>query len=346
MQASSFLKQILTDHNSRRIFYFLCLNLSFTVIEFLYGIWTNSLGLISDGFHMLFDCSALIMGLLASVMARWKPSKTFSYGYSQVEDLSGFVNGLFLMVISLFVFSEAVSRLLDPPHVNTQRLLVVSVTGLCVNLVGILAFRHSHFHGPHHNHNHAHGHIYSGETHGHSHNSNMEGVFLHIMADTLGSVGVIISSILIEHFGWYIADPICSIFIAVLIFVSVLPLLKNAALVLLLRTPVRVQNQLPTALSKVTAIEGVVGIRQPHFWQHSSDMIIGTIHVQALPEASEQKIIQEVIGVFKEIGFYQFSVQVEKEQYFTHLAGLSSQLKADFAFSGEGRDSLILVKAI
>lgn len=54
----------------------------------------------------------------------------------------------------------------------------------------------------------------------------------------------------------------------------------------------------------------------------------------------------QVIGVFKEIGFYQFSVQVEKEQYFTHLAGLSSQLKADFAFSGEGRDSLILVKAI
>jgi zinc transporter 5/7 len=58
-----------------------------------------------------------------------------------VEDLSGFVNGLFLLVISLFVFSEAVSRLLDPPHVSTQRLLVVSVTGLCVNLVGILAFR-------------------------------------------------------------------------------------------------------------------------------------------------------------------------------------------------------------
>jgi zinc transporter 5/7 len=58
-----------------------------------------------------------------------------------VEDLSGFVNGLFLMVISLYVFSEAVSRLLDPPHVSTQRLLVVSVTGLCVNLVGILAFR-------------------------------------------------------------------------------------------------------------------------------------------------------------------------------------------------------------
>jgi len=71
------------------------------------------------------------------------------------------------------------------------------------------------------------------------------------MADTLGSVGVIVSSVLIEQFGWYIADPICSIFIAVLIFVSVLPLLKNAAVVLLLRTPVKVQDELPAALNKV-----------------------------------------------------------------------------------------------
>ncbi|XP_069671954.1 proton-coupled zinc antiporter SLC30A5-like isoform X2 [Periplaneta americana] len=348
MVASSFLKQILMDHNSRRIFYFLCLNLSFTAIEFLYGIWTNSLGLISDGFHMLFDCSALIMGLLASVMARWKPSKTFSYGYGRVEDLSGFVNGLFLMVISLFVFSEAVSRLLDPPHISTQRLLVVSVGGLCVNLVGILAFRHSHSHGHNHSHEHgpSYGHSHSVGAHGHSHNANMEGVFLHVMADTLGSVGVIVSSILIEQFGWYIADPLCSMFIAILIFMSVLPLLKNSALVLLLRTPLRVQDRLPAALSKVSALEGVIGIRQPHFWQHSSDMIIGSIHVQALPEASEQKIIQEVTAIFKEIGFYQFNVQVEKEQYFTHMTGLSSQLKADFGFSVEGRNSLIMVKAI
>lgn len=71
------------------------------------------------------------------------------------------------------------------------------------------------------------------------------------MADTLGSVGVIVSSVLIEQFGWYIADPICSIFIAVLIFVSVLPLLKNSAIVLLLRTPVKVQDELPAALNKV-----------------------------------------------------------------------------------------------
>jgi zinc transporter 5/7 len=90
------------------------------------------------------------------------------------------------------------------------------------------------------------------------------------MADTLGSVGVIVSSALIEQFGWYIADPVCSIFIAVLIFLSVLPLLKNAALVLLLRTPVKVQDQLPAALSKVRFVtllmEKVLGrMYKPNF---------------------------------------------------------------------------------
>jgi zinc transporter 5/7 len=99
------------------------------------------------------------------------------------------------------------------------------------------------------------------------------------MADTLGSVGVIVSSILIEQFGWYIADPVCSIFIAILIFMSVLPLLKNSALVLLLRTPVKVQDQLPAALSKVCLVtllmEEVLGrIYKPPFLQ-----IFASVHL-------------------------------------------------------------------
>jgi zinc transporter 5/7 len=99
------------------------------------------------------------------------------------------------------------------------------------------------------------------------------------MADTLGSVGVIVSSVLIEQFGWYIADPVCSIFIAVLIFMSVLPLLKNSALVLLLRTPVKVQDQLPAALSKVrfvtVLIKEVLGrMHKPPFLQIVASVLL------------------------------------------------------------------------
>uniref|UniRef100_A0A1I7XNQ6 Proton-coupled zinc antiporter SLC30A5 n=1 Tax=Heterorhabditis bacteriophora TaxID=37862 RepID=A0A1I7XNQ6_HETBA len=79
------LREILANSDSRRIFWFLCVNLGFCGVEFLYGFWTNSLGLISDGFHMLFDCSALVMGLVASVMSRWPSTRHFSYGFGRVE---------------------------------------------------------------------------------------------------------------------------------------------------------------------------------------------------------------------------------------------------------------------
>lgn len=138
----------------------------------------------------------------------------------------------------------------------------VSFIGLCVNLFGIFAFSHAHHHNhshgssPSHTHSHSHAHKHSHHTHSHgdggekcsSHeggdggeaiieNDNMRAVFLHVLADTLGSVGVIISSILIQQFGWYLADPICSICISAMIFISVIPLLKHSSRLLLLRMP-------------------------------------------------------------------------------------------------------------
>ena len=171
----------------------------FTFIELLYGTWTNSLGLISDGFHMLFDCAALVVGLYAALMSRWKPTRVFSYGYGRVEVLSGFVNGLFLVVVAFFVFYEAIGRLFEPPEINTNRLLVVSVAGFAVNMIGIFSFSHAHTHGgsgggscavsqstpskeqhqhqhghshDKHDHSHLHSHSHShSHSHGHSHRS-------------------------------------------------------------------------------------------------------------------------------------------------------------------------------
>lgn len=329
------LRQILEESDSRRIFYFLCINLMFTFVELIYGVWTNSLGLISDGFHMLFDCSALVMGLYAAVMTRWKATRIFSYGFDRVEVLSGFINGLFLVVIATFVFTESLHRLLEPPEIDTNRLLAVSVLGLMVNLIGILAFRgaHGHSHGGGHGHSHG-GHAHGGHAHGHSHgghseehighNTNMEGVFLHVLADTLGSVGVIISTLLIDNFGWNIADPICSIFIASMILLSVLPLLKETAQILLLRTPAEMEDNIITALEKVMSIEGVIGYKQPHFWFHTSSKIMGSLHLQIAHTVVEQKLISQVSYIFKEAGIHTMTFQIEKEAYYQHLSGLGA----------------------
>merc|ERR1719167_1559111 len=151
---------IFSDKNSRNLFSFLVLNLSFAVVELLYGVWTNSLGLISDSFHMFFDCTALLAGLAATVIARWKSTEAFSYGYVRAEILAGFVNGLFLLFIAFFIFSEAVERIFEPPHVEHERLFIVSVLGFLVNLVGIFVFQHGVAH---------HGHSHGGDEDDHHH---------------------------------------------------------------------------------------------------------------------------------------------------------------------------------
>ena len=351
------MQQIISEKDSRQIFYFLCVNLAFTFVELIYGAWTNSLGLISDGFHMLFDCSALCLGLFAAVMSKWKANSEYPYGYGRIEVLSGFVNALFLAVIAFFVLTEALERLFDPPTVSTDRLLFVSIAGLLVNLFGIFAFHEAHHHahgggcshshgdkksGHSHDHDHHHGDSSCGG-HGHNHdhhdhspdqgsstatNTNMKGVFLHVLADTLGSCGVIVSSLLIQYFGWNIADPICSLFIAILIGLSIIPLLTETAKILLNCVPSEMQADLNASLMKIQQLEGVIGYRDVHFWRHSSSLVCATLHVQVDSSAIEQRIIQQVSAILKGAGVGDIAVQVEKEEFFHHMSGLNNQFLA------------------
>ncbi|XP_038077862.1 zinc transporter 5-like [Patiria miniata] len=376
--SKNILRQILEEYDSRQIFYYLCINLAFTFIELAYGAWTNSLGLISDGFHMLFDCTALVVGLSAAVMSRWKATRIFSYGFGRVEVLSGFVNGLFLVVIACFVFIAAIGRLLDPPEINTEKLLTVSIAGLLVNMIGIFAFSHAHSHAhggggacsqSHGGGGHApsgshHGHSHNSSSHSHSHshdsrapakkttNSNMQGVFLHVLADTLGSVGVIVSSFLIGQFGLLVADPICSIFIAVMIFLSVLPLLGQTAAILVQRIPPELENSIADGLKKVKLLDEVLSYREHHFWCHSAENFAGTLHVQVTAQANEQKVIQQVSAIFKECGIQNFSVQVEKEAYYQHMSGLSVtfdqmvEMTQQLNAIGQQDDGLYDIKAV
>ncbi|UJR09931.1 hypothetical protein I4U23_014153 [Adineta vaga] len=383
----SSLRDVLAESDSRQIFYFLCINLSFTFVELLYGAWTNSLGLLSDGFHMLFDCTALVVGLYAALMARWKPTRVFSYGYGRVEVLSGFVNGLFLVVVAFFVFYEAIGRLFEPPEINTNRLLIVSVAGFAVNMIGIFSFSHAHAHAhggggscamshsapakeQHHGHSHGsndhghshggndhghshgsndHGHSHGGNDHGHSHgdqdhghshgpsekpsqhghshsmrdNANMKGVFLHVLADTLGSVGVIISSLLIQFFGWNISDPICSLFISVMIFLSVLPLLKDSAMTLLLQTPSDIQYDI---LERILKLDKVLSYSDEHFWNLTSSTVVGTLHIQIANDGDEQRVTAQIQAILKDAQIQNVAVQVEKQVFLNHLNGLNSAL--------------------
>lgn len=354
---NSLTRLIFSDRNSRNLFLFLLLNLSFAFVELMYGIWTNSLGLISDSFHMFFDCTGLLAGLAASVITKWKANDKYSYGYVRAEVLAGFVNSLFLLFIAFFIMSEAVERAIEPPEVKHERLFVVSVLGLLVNLVGIFAFHHgghghSHGGGGGHGHSHGgggHGHSHGGGGHsdtqhllnnhshgghGHSHGGHdhhhggstsvsvepvissnnsqiMRGVFLHILADTLGSVGVIISAVLMQLFGWMRADPICSIFIALTIGLSTLSLIRESVMVLMQRQPVALDRVLPQCYQKVTGLAGVYSVQEPHFWTLCSEAYVGAIKLEVSKNVDARYVVQHTRMIFEAIGVRQIYIQLD-----------------------------------
>ncbi|KAK2179645.1 hypothetical protein NP493_478g02007 [Ridgeia piscesae] len=339
---SAWLRLILSDIDSRNMFMFLILNLGMAFVELFYGVLTNSLGLISDSFHMFFDCTALLAGLVAALISKWRANDKFTYGYVRAEVLGGFVNALLLLFISFFIFKESIERLFHPPHIHHDRLLFVSVVGFLVNLVGMFLFAHGgahghshgghgHSHAPPKSHSHAHNN-FSQNSHGHSHNNHdskchnghghshdigfydeplheeehvagsdnkiLEGVFLHVMADTLGSVGVIVSSGLIQQFGWMIADPICSVFIACLIALSVVPLLRDSISILMQRQPTALDHLLPGCYRRVCQLTGVYSIHEPHFWTLASNTYTGTIKVEAAMDADSKYILHQVHNIF------------------------------------------------
>lgn len=302
---------------------------------------------------MFFDCTGLLAGLAASVITKWKANDKYSYGYVRAEVLAGFVNSLFLLFIAFFIMSEAVERAIEPPEVKHERLFVVSVLGLLVNLVGIYAFQHgghghSHGGGSHghshgggghgHSHGHSdtnhllanhnhHGHSHGGDDHHHggggstsigveqpisSNNSQiMRGVFLHILADTLGSVGVIISAVLMQLFGWMRADPICSMFIALTIGVSTLSLIKESVMILMQRQPVALDRQLVQCYQKVTGLAGVYSVQEPHFWTLCSDVYVGAIKLEVSKNVDPRYVVQHTRMIFEAIGVRQIYIQLD-----------------------------------
>ena len=328
--ASDVIAEIWASPTSRKIFLFMLVNFAFMFVELAYGWWTNSLGLITDAFHMLFDCTALGIGLYAEVMSRWPPRSGFSFGFGRVEVLAGYLNGVFLCFISFSIFAHSLVRIWYPPDVLTDRLLLVSCLGLGVNLVGIFAFHdfdvleliglkkkkeHSHDDHDHHGHSHSHGgHSHHGHSHhGHDcdhHSDNLYGIFLHILADALGSVSVIISSILIWQFGWNIVDPICSLLISILIFASVIPLLKSSVTVLMQTAPERLTNKLPSLMDRVHAIPGVLFCSSRHFWTLTPDNIVASMSLQITPDADPYTILRSVEDQCRGVGARDVTVQL------------------------------------
>lgn len=156
-------------------------------VEIMYGIWTNSLGLLTDGAHMLLDCSAILIGIYSCYLVECPKTKNLEYGYKRSEVLGTFVNSVFLIFIAIYIVFESFERFFNPKEIISNHLIMVSFLGLLVNLVGIFALHdfssgecnhhHSHdtvnqknksqkeinTHSPEHGHSHSHNHNHNNE---------------------------------------------------------------------------------------------------------------------------------------------------------------------------------------
>lgn len=140
----------------------------------------------------------------------------------------------------------------------------------------------------------------------------MQSVFLHIVADTLGSVGVMVSAVLMNQFGWMIADPLCSLFIAILISVSVFPLLQDSFYVLMQRIPVELEDKLPACINRIKNITGVLSVHETHFWTLNSDTYIGCLKLEAAQGADLKFISSNAKVLLNQLGVEKVHIQIDQ----------------------------------
>lgn len=319
------------------------LTTSFFFIEIIVGYITNSVALVADSFHMLSDVIALIIAFLSVQMSPKKWSKN-TFGWARAEVLGALVNAVFLVALCFSIFVEALKRLYDVDEIrNPKLILYVGCSGLLVNIIGLFLF-HEHGHG--HSHRRAHHRSLPtieevlaeediNENHenyrlsdnlpnttqdGHGHRQmasgsqmNMRGVFLHVLADALGSVIVIISALIIWLTEWeykFHVDPALSIIMVLLIMKTTWPLLVESALILLQTVPTHIQvDSLQKKL--LQEIDGVLAVHEFHVWQLAGERIIASAHIRCRNLVDYMQIAEKVKEFFHNEGIHSTTIQPE-----------------------------------
>jgi len=262
------------------------------LLEFAGGILTNSLALLGDSAHMLSDFGAIALSLIAFWFAAKPPSPGKSYGFYRFEILAALFNGVTLFVMAGFIVVEAYERLLEPPEVEGGAMMLIAAVGLLANLISAWSLmRKSDIHG----------------------NINVRSAYLHILGDALGSVGALLAGLLMLLFGWYIADPIISVAVALLILRSAWNVVTHAIHILMEGTPLAIDTD--DVINTLMSIDGVIEVLDLHIWTITSGMDTLSCHLLVHDSSDCQSILQQAIRKIEEKYRIQHTtIQVEKSQ--------------------------------
>jgi cobalt-zinc-cadmium efflux system protein len=277
--------------NLKRVQLALVLTATFMIVEVVGGILSGSLALLADAVHMLTDSMALGLAAFAFRVSSRPPDRKRSFGYQRVQIIAAFANGLGLLALVAWILFEAVQRLVDPPEIMGQTMLLVAVAGLVVNIIAFVVL-----HG------------------GDQQNLNIRGAALHVAGDLLGSVAAIIAAVVILGTGWMPIDPLLSVVVAALILRSAWKLVMRSAHVLLEGAP----DWLNVGVMRekiVDKVPEVAGIHHVHVWGLTPQDLMLTMHVVFAESPSDATaLVRDIKGVLRdEFGISHSTIEVETD---------------------------------
>jgi cobalt-zinc-cadmium efflux system protein len=256
------------------------------------GWFSNSLALLADAGHMLSDALALALAYAAMSLAERPATRSKTYGWYRLEILAALLNGVVLVVISVFIVWEAYERLLAPPTVDIRLMMVIAFIGLVANALGLFFLS------------------------GHTHSLNMRGAYLHIMGDLLSSVGVMLGGVAMWLTGAMWVDPLLSVLISLVIVASAWRLLRESVDVLLEATPAGIDHE--EVERRIAALVDVVGVHDLHIWCLTSGMNALSCHVEVCEECLPRcdALLDAIRHIVREdFQISHVTVQIEPEGY-------------------------------
>ncbi|TVX91975.1 cation diffusion facilitator family transporter [Paenibacillus agilis] len=262
--------------NKKALLWSLIIIFVFLIVEVVGGVITNSLALLSDAGHMLSDASSLLLSLIAMIFAARKPSPKKTYGFYRFEILAALINGITLVIISGVILWEAYERLINPQEVASLSMMGIAFAGLLANIAAAYV-------------------LMRGDI---KNNLNMRSAYLHVLGDMLGSIGAIVAGFIMWKFEWYIADPIISIIVAILIILSAWRVTRDSVNVLMEGTPSRLNTE--EVSSTLAGISGVTDVHDLHIWTVTSGFDVVSCHLKVKDGTDSYLVLNEALKLLKE----------------------------------------------
>ena len=277
------------------------LNLSFSIIEIIGGILTNSTAIVADAFHDFTDAIVIGLAVLLEKLSGKKRTAKFTYGYKRFSLLSALGMSVFLLVGAVFMSISAYKSFINPKEVNSIGMLWLAILGIAVNGYAFLKIKHSNGHSSHHH----------GHTHSHDTDFNSKAIMLHLLEDVLGWVAVLIGAVVIYFTGWFWIDGVLVLAIAIFIGYNATKNLISTMKILLQSVPENINvEQLSNELKQIGGIENIHDL---HIWSLDGNYNIGSLHavIGTIDKDREADILSSVLELMENHKIQHPTIQFE-----------------------------------